>query len=676
MKAENQTSPLRSAWSALQWHVWSRWSLRRKLSLGVWLSVLPVSLITSLLALEHAKSVVEAQVKQDLTWDAKETSEAMQLWQDQQIESLNFTAEMPDIRALEPRLAQAVLDRRHIQYKHQSFILIGPDGTPIAKSGSPQPRHSVLKASRRQPDPGSAYAKAWAGQPATEPITTTTSDAPCIATSVPVYRSSNQSRTTPDAILSSCMSINSLSRVSGINQLFQLTMSDERSQNLMDLDNNRQRGYTLLLVQQPGFIIQWGRNDSPHKNERNRLNPNWVLRSAWAPMVREALRAPEGNSFRRLKLNGNWYLVAFNRLHHFQPHRISVMAVDERTAFATLDLLFRWMVLGTLIALAASSLAIGRICRTLSKPLDQAGEALARISRGEFGTMLPIEGGEVGRLFAYINQASRQLQEFLAENETHAITDAQLHQARLIQNDFLIQQLPQSDAIELAADFDPAYEIGADWYDALQINGATIVIVADVCDKGIPSALYMSVFRSLLRLELSQQFSHEQAVNNPDYFLCRAISETNRYMAETHGKSGMFATIFVGAFLQEQHLLSYVVAGHETPLVFHRGEVISLNLGGPAVGVFPKAQFKANQIPLHPGDYLLAFSDGLPDSRNSTGESFAIERTKTLFRQLSTQGLGADALLQAIKREVEDYRGSSEQFDDLTLLTLRVKSGA
>ena len=675
MKAESEISATPSAWAALQWQLWSRWSLRRKLSLGVWLSVLPISLITSLFALEYAKSVVEAQIKQDLTWDATETSEVFRLWQDQQINSLTFTAEMPEIRALEPRLAQGVLDRRHAQYKRQSFILISPDGTAIAQSGSPQPRHSVQQASRQQADPASAYAQAWAGKRASEPLTTTTGDPPCIATSVPVYRASHQSRTTPDAILSSCLSIKSLSQLSGISHLFQLTMSGERSQNLMDLDNNRPRGYALLLVQQPGFIIQWGRNDLPHKDEQNRLNPNWVLRSAWAPMVREALQAPEGNSFRRLKLNGNWYLVAFNRIDHFQPRRISVMAVDEQTAFATLDLLFRWMMLGTLLALAASTWAIGRICRTLSKPVDQAGEALARISRGEFGTTLPIAGGEVGRLFAYVNQASRQLQEFLAESEAHAITDAQLHQARLIQNDFLIQDLPQSDALELAADFDPAYQIGADWYDALVINGVTIVIVADVCDKGIPSALYMSVFRSLLRLELSQEFSHEQAANDPDQPLCRAISETNRYMAETHGKSGMFATIFVGAVLPDSHRLSYVVAGHEMPLVFHRGEVITLNPGGPAVGIFAEAQFKPGQIQLQPGDSLLAFSDGLPDTRNSAGESFAIARVTTLFRQLSLQGLGADALLQAVKRQVADFRGTSEQFDDLTLLTLRVKGG-
>jgi len=139
MKPEHRVEAQRAGWSALQWHLWSRWSLRRKLSIGVWLSVLPISLLTSLLALQHTKALMRAQIMKDLSWDAQETSEALRLWQDQQIGSLRFTAEIPAIRMLDPNLAQAVLDRRHKQYKEQSFTLSGRDGQPIAKIGPLQP---------------------------------------------------------------------------------------------------------------------------------------------------------------------------------------------------------------------------------------------------------------------------------------------------------------------------------------------------------------------------------------------------------------------------------------------------------------------------------------------------------------------------------------------------------
>ena len=95
----------------------------------------------------------------------------------------------------------------------------------------------------------------------------------------------------------------------------------------------------------------------------------------------------------------------------------------------------------------------------------------------------------MGRLFNYVNQASIQLQAYLADAKAHAITDNQLEEARRIQADFLIRDLPSTPVVELAAMFQPAYQIGADWYDALERDGVVFVVVADDCDKGIPSAL-------------------------------------------------------------------------------------------------------------------------------------------------------------------------------------------
>jgi hypothetical protein len=194
----------------------------------------------------------------------------------------------------------------------------------------------------------------------------------------------------------------------------------------------------------------------------------------------------------------------------------------------------------------------------------QPRAALSRISHGDFGEPLPTDSSDVGRLFNYVNQASSQLQAFLADAKAHAITDTQLEEARRIQADFLIRDLPSSPQVELAAMFDPAYQIGADWYDALERDGVVFVVVADVCDKGIPSALYMSVFRSLLRLSLVKEWD---LCHEPCRAICRAIGTVNTYMAETHGSTAMFATAFVGAYDPQHQQLSYVVAGHEAPLV-------------------------------------------------------------------------------------------------------------
>jgi serine phosphatase RsbU (regulator of sigma subunit) len=143
-------------------------------------------------------------------------------------------------------------------------------------------------------------------------------------------------------------------------------------------------------------------------------------------------------------------------------------------------------------------------------------------------------------------------------------------------------------------------------------------------------------------------------------------------MADNLGSTGMFATAFVGAYDPDQHRLSYVVAGHESPLIHQRGVVSELALGGPALGVFAQATFQPGHCQLEPGSYLLAFSDGLPDARNSHGDAFGHARVRALFAQLAAAEPSAQSLLDEVSAAALSHIDEAEQFDDLTLLTLRV----
>ncbi len=196
------------------------------------------------------------------------------------------------------------------------------------------------------------------------------------------------------------------------------------------------------------------------------------------------------------------------------------------------------------------------------------------------------------------------------------------------------------------------------------------VVVADVCDKGIPSALYMSVFRSLLRLSLEKEWQ-----NSLDYALSigAAVSTVNRYMAETHGHTGMFATAFVAVYDPNQQSLHYALAGHETPLLKHAEQagLTELELSGPALGLFPQAQFQIHSTPFHPGDLLLAFSDGLPDGRNESGEAFGHGRIEQLLVDLEPRSTSARSLLERVRAALEQHCQGTEPFDDLTLLALK-----
>jgi sigma-B regulation protein RsbU (phosphoserine phosphatase) len=145
-------------------------------------------------------------------------------------------------------------------------------------------------------------------------------------------------------------------------------------------------------------------------------------------------------------------------------------------------------------------------------------------------------------------------------------------------------------------------------------------------------------------------------------------------MAETHGSTGMFATAFVGYYDPVEQLLHYVVAGHEAPLVLQGHQQQQLSVGGPAVGIFANATFQAARCDLRPGGLLLAFSDGLPDARDPDGASFGHPRIRAVLDEQSSQEWAAQALIDRFQQSVQAHMQSAEQFDDLTLLCLKVQA--
>ena len=142
--------------------------------------------------------------------------------------------------------------------------------------------------------------------------------------------------------------------------------------------------------------------------------------------------------------------------------------------------------------------------------------------------------------------------------------------------------------IEIAATFLPAYELGADWHDALQIGDIIFFLIADVCDKGIPIALFMSVFRSLVRFAFEDEYA-KQGDKIIVTVLLNTVSRINNYIATTHSDSAMFATMFMVAYSPKEDHIYCVSAGNEKIIIrsFHINS--TLGTTGPIVGIFPDA---------------------------------------------------------------------------------------
>jgi serine phosphatase RsbU (regulator of sigma subunit) len=346
---------------------------------------------------------------------------------------------------------------------------------------------------------------------------------------------------------------------------------------------------------------------------------------------------------------------------------LSVTVIDRDTILAPVMRILRHLIIAQAITIFVTVLAISVACGRVSRPINDAGKAIKAISSGDFDIHLDdVYPGELGELYASINQTGGQLRALLNQALDHAVTDQQLETAKAIQKSFIVESLPAVNGIDLSAYFEPAYEIGADWFDALAVNDVCYLVVADVCDKGIASAMFMSVFRTLVRYGLSQESIH----NSSDAPLSAVVSLVNDYMARNHGETFMFATMFLACFSPNTGTLSYVSAGHEPPLLRKGDQCLKLDAQGPAMGLFEGATYELRDIKLDPGDILVIFSDGIIDARSPSGESFGMDHLESTLLALP-DSMTADQIAAEIKAKVYAHIHNADQFDDMTLMAMR-----
>jgi sigma-B regulation protein RsbU (phosphoserine phosphatase) len=244
--------------------------------------------------------------------------------------------------------------------------------------------------------------------------------------------------------------------------------------------------------------------------------------------------------------------------------------------------------------------------------------------------------------------------------------ERELEIGREIQKSFLPEELPRVPGWEIAARFTPARQVAGDFYDAFPLPGGAGIglVVADVCDKGVGAALFMALFRSLLRATATgAAWGGETSAQ-----LLRTVRLTNDYIARTHGRSNMFATLFFGVLDPATGSLLYINGGHEAPVLFGPGGAKTrLSPTGPAVGMLPDMPFQVGEARLEAGERLLAFTDGVTDARGAAGR-YGEER---LLALLDAPVSTVAALLDAIEAGVLAHAAGAEQTDDITLLAIR-----
>jgi sigma-B regulation protein RsbU (phosphoserine phosphatase) len=295
---------------------------------------------------------------------------------------------------------------------------------------------------------------------------------------------------------------------------------------------------------------------------------------------------------------------------------------------------------------------------------------------------------ENARLFNELDQSLASLTRAKEKIERYSrALDNELEKGRQIQKDFLPPTLPHLSGWDIRALFRPARQVAGDFYDAFMLPGGHVsLVIGDVCDKGVGSALFMALFRSLIRIFSGQAQLGRTPVNARNQTVggkvpastirptdqldaLRTIALTNDYIAREHDRMCMFATIFFGVLDPDSGLFHYINGGHD-PVFIIGAEGIKKTLAptGPALGIAAETTFAYNKVFIEPGDIILAYTDGVTDARSPENEIFSKRRlTKILDRKREDVG----ELLSRIEDALTTHVGPAAQDDDITILAVQ-----
>jgi len=238
--------------------------------------------------------------------------------------------------------------------------------------------------------------------------------------------------------------------------------------------------------------------------------------------------------------------------------------------------------------------------------------------------------------------------------------EREIQLARQIQETFLPEQLPSFPGWEIDIRWQTARQVGGDFYDVFELSDGRVgLVVADVSDKGLPAALYMTVARTLIRATVRD---HDDPAD--------VFEEVNQLLF-TESPESMFITAVYAVLDTQKGELLYANAGHNLPFVFRtaQGVVERLPKGSMALGVIPEVKFTDHVFQLEPGDALLLYTDGACDTMSPDGEDFGEER---LRQAVQTNGQHTSAeLLAGIDKALSDFRQNTPLADDITLVAVR-----
>src|SRR5581483_12039889 len=229
-----------------------------------------------------------------------------------------------------------------------------------------------------------------------------------------------------------------------------------------------------------------------------------------------------------------------------------------------------------------------------------------------------------------------------------------------VQQRFMQHPRPAIESLDFSAHCRQVDALGGDFYDFVPLSGDRVAIaVGDASGKGLPAALMIANVQSSLRTA-----SWFAGGNGP-----AAVEAVNCQVYES-SLADRYATLFYGVFDRRYRTLRYVNAGHNPPMVIRRdGTILWLETGGAPVGMFESWRYEEGTVELHPGDILIAYSDGVIEATRAGGEEWGLDGLQRVVAEC--RGQSTEDLVHAIFTAMDEHT-NGRQTDDATVVALQV----
>jgi sigma-B regulation protein RsbU (phosphoserine phosphatase) len=317
------------------------------------------------------------------------------------------------------------------------------------------------------------------------------------------------------------------------------------------------------------------------------------------------------------------------------------------------------------------ALLIGvRLTRSMTRAVDTLSDATERVKAGDFSYRIQIPShDQLSALGQAFNNMTASVERLLLESQERLRLQSELEIAEEVQRQLFPQSAPAVPGLELYGVCKAARSVSGDYYDFFSVDERRVgLALGDVSGKGISAALLMAAIQSALRAQFYDSLAPGQDPQRRGISTAEVVERLNRQLyANTPQEK--YVTFFFAVYDAHTRRLSYTNGGHLPPVLFRGDKLERLRTGGTVVGLFPSSSYEEGEVHLAPGDLLVAFTDGITEPENIYGEEFGEARVLEVTRR----ALHAPpaTLVEEIYRSVNEWTGSPELQDDMTLVLAR-----